>query len=168
MSLVVRPRVEADLDRLAAMAVDVQTLDGYPGRRPLDLRAFLASNVALAAWVAELDGALAGHVALHPTSLPVVMELASSSVGCPIDELGVVARLIVSPSARRAGVGRALLAAAADDARRRGLHPILDVVTAYAAANALYDACGWRNAGEVTMRFSDGLELQSYVYVAPA
>ena len=42
------------------------------------------------------------------------------------------------------------------------------MATHYEAAIALYDSCGWSNAGEVTMVFGDGIELQSYVYVAPA
>lgn len=46
-------------------------------------------------------------------------------------------------------------------------HPILDVVTGYDAANALYLAAGWTNAGEVEMRFVDGTVLLSYVYLAP-
>jgi hypothetical protein len=47
------------------------------------------------------------------------------------------------------------------------LHPILDVAIHYGAAIALYESCGWRNAGEVTMVFGDGTELPSYVYLAP-
>ena len=69
---------------------------------------------------------------------------------------------------RRLGVGRALLEAGAGAARRLGRYPVLDVATHYEAAIALYDSCGWRNAGEVTMVFGDGAKLQSYVYVAPA
>jgi len=153
-----------DLVRIAAV---VQDNDGYPGRRPRRLAAFLASPDALSAWVAECDGVIAGHVALHAESMPVVMERAAAFLGCEVSELAVVARLIVDPAARRVGVGRALLATAGEEACRRGLHPILDVVTGYHAANELYRACGWRNAGEVTMVFRDGGSLQSYVYVAP-
>jgi GNAT superfamily N-acetyltransferase len=83
------------------------------------------------------------------------------------DELAVVARLIVDPGARRTGAGQALLDRAATAARELGRHPILDVVTRYAAANALYRASGWTDAGEVEMRFSDGTVLQSSVYLAP-
>ena len=111
---------------------------------------------------------MVGHVALHAHSLPVVMERARQALGMASDEaLAVVARLLVDPSARRLGTGRVLLERAAAAARAMGRHPVLDVVTRYAAANALYRACGWANAGEVDMRFADGTALQSYVYVAP-
>lgn len=46
------------------MAVAVQELDGYPGRPPKDLRAFMRSSDALSTWVAEYDGAIAGEVTL--------------------------------------------------------------------------------------------------------
>jgi GNAT superfamily N-acetyltransferase len=142
-------------------------LDGYSGRRPRDLRAFLDSPDALSAWVAEYDGRIAGHVAVHRKSLPVVMATAAAAVNRKTGGLAVVARLIVDPAMRRLGVGRALLGAGAAAARRQGRHPVLDVATHYQAAIALYVSCGWRNAGEVTMVFGDGTNLQSYVYVAP-
>lgn len=155
------------MEHLLLLAAAVQDQDGYPGRRPRDLRAFLRSSDAFSAWVAEYDGALAGHVALHRESMPVVMDTAARALDMDCSQLAVVARLIVGPSLRRSGVGRALLETAAADARRRGLHPILDVATHYDAAIALYESCGWRNAGEVTLVFADGSRLQSYVYLAP-
>ncbi len=121
----------------------------------------------MSAWVAEFDGRIAGHVAVHGESLPVVMATAAAALNLERTQLAVVARLIVDPAMRRLGIGRALLDAGAGAARREGRHPILDVATHYQAAIALYVSCGWRNAGEVTMVFDDGAELQSYVYVAP-
>jgi GNAT superfamily N-acetyltransferase len=159
MTVLVRPRVDSDVDQVVRLAALVQATDGYPGRPPSDVRTFMFYSDAL--------GAIVGHVALHGRSMPVVMARASESLGREAGDLAVVARLIVDPAARRLGVGRALLGAAADEARRRARHPILDVVTHYAAANALYRSCGWRNVGEVTMVFRDRSELQSYIYVAP-
>ena len=165
--LVVRPRVEADIDECVRVAAAVQENDGYPGRRPPDLRAFVHSSDALSAWVAEYDGSIAGHVAVHRESLRVVMERAAAVLNRDAAGLAVIARLIVAPAVRRLGIGRALLYAGAEAARRGGRHPILDVATHYEAAIALYRSCGWHAAGEVTMVFRDGTDLQSYVYVAP-
>ena len=95
------------------------------------------------------------------------MAKAAAYVNLEPTELAVVARLIVDPAMRPLGIARALLEAGAEAARRHGRHLILDVATHYEAAIALYRACGWRDAGEVTMVFGDGTELQSYVYVAP-
>lgn len=163
--MIVWPRVDEDLDALQRVAAAIQTRDGYPVRRPMDLRAFMQATDALAAWVALLDDEVVGHVALHRSSLPVVMARAAEVIGHA--RLAVVARLLVAPASRGAGVGRALLDRAADDARARGLHPILDVVADFAPARSLYESAGWVDAGAVTMRFGDDLEVVSHVYVAP-
>ena len=56
------------------------------------------SGDGLGAWVAELDGEVVGHVALHRSSLPVVMGRAREALRAASgDELAVVARLIVDP-----------------------------------------------------------------------
>src|SRR5687767_7147982 len=110
--------MDADMDECVRIAAAVQRTDGYPGRRPRDLRAFLNTSDALSAWVAEYDGGIAGHVAVHHESLPVVMTAAAAYLNLEAAELAVVARLIVDPAVRRLGVGRALLEAGAEAARR--------------------------------------------------
>lgn len=167
-AVLVRERTDADLDQLVRIAGAVQEHDGYPGRRPRDLRAFLVADDALGAWVAHCDGRLVGHVALHEQSLPVVMRTAGEALGRADHELAVVARLIVDPVARRCGAGSALLEAAVAAARDLRRHALLDVVTRYEAANALYRSRGWLNLGEVEMAFRDGTVLRSYVYAAPS
>jgi hypothetical protein len=47
------------------------------------------------------------------------------------------------------------------------LPPTSKSQTGIPAAQALYEVCGWRNVGEVTMVFGDGTQLQSFVYVGP-
>jgi len=68
----------------------VHSTDGYPFRLPDDLRAFIASDQALGAWVAERDGKVIGHVALHARTTPAVMTMASVALGLPTHRLGVV------------------------------------------------------------------------------
>jgi ribosomal protein S18 acetylase RimI-like enzyme len=75
---------------------------------------------------------------------------------------------MVSPSARRSGVGRQLLGVAAADATERGLTPVLDVVTSYAAAIALYEREGRRAIGTIIVAMPDGDAVDEHVYVAPA
>ena len=164
--MIVRPRTDDDLDALTAIAAEVQQLDGYPVRYSLDLRAFIESPDALAAWVAEDDaGAVVGHVALNPASSPPVMARACDVLGH--DRIGVVARLFVSPRARRGGVAVSLLRTAAVAARERGLHPVLDVVATFEAPRALYEREGWRNVGTVVAEYGDDYAVEEVVYVAP-
>ena len=164
----VRERAEADLDDLVRIVAAVEETDGYPPIRPRDLRTFLAGPDALGAWVAEHAGVVVGQVALHAESMPVVMETARRALGADGRDLAVVARLVVDPASRRLGAGRALLEAAAKAAWKLGRRPILDVVTSFEAANALYQSCGWTNLGDVEMAFRMGATIRSYVYLGPA
>lgn len=62
---------------------------------------------------------------------------------------GDVAKLMVSPKARRRGVARQLMLALEDEARARGLRTlVLDTVTG-SPADALYRQLGWIEVGPV-------------------
>ena len=165
--VIVRPRTDDDLDALTVIAAEVQQRDGYPVRFSLDLRAFVETSGALAAWVAEDDRrAVVGHVALNPRSSPPVVARACEALGH--DRIGVVARLIVVPAARRTGIAAVLLRTAADEARARGLHPVLDVVATSEAPRRLYEREGWRDVGTVLAVYGDGaFSVEEAVYVAP-
>jgi GNAT superfamily N-acetyltransferase len=166
--VIVRRRREADLDRCAQLAQEVQSVDGYPPYlQKGDLGLFIESSDAMAVWVAETDGDLVGHVALHARSSDAVMDLASAVADRPPDRFGVVARLFVSPEARRRGVGRTLLRTAEAHAVGLGLYPILDVVTRFQSAITLYEQCGWARAGTVILTLPDGSALEEFVYFAP-
>jgi len=166
--MVVRPRTDADLDACIAMARAVRELDGYPAFMPTDYRTFLAPPDSYGAWVAEDAGDIVGHVALHQRSLAVLIVMADAALHQPVDRLGVVARLLVDPRARRRGVGHLLLDVASADAVARGLRPVLDVATSFHAAIRLYESCGWTRAGEATVRFDDGASLDEFVYLGPS
>jgi GNAT superfamily N-acetyltransferase len=145
----------------------VRRHDGYPPRGPVDVEQFLAPPQELAAWVAEIDSAIVGHAALHLAGAGVTMALAARHTGRPPEQLALVARVLVGPTARRSGVARSLLATATADAQHRDRHPILDVATHFRAAIGLYESCGWDRAGEVTIHVGDEPSLQCYVYVGP-
>jgi GNAT superfamily N-acetyltransferase len=164
--MIVRPRIEADLDRCVAVAQVVHQLDGYPMYLPTGLRDFLVSSDAYGAWVAEDDGEIVGHVALHRRSTAAVLALASETVRQPVERLGMVARLLVGPAARRQGVGEALLDVASRAAVDLGLWPVLDVVTSSLGAVSLYEKAGWTRAGKVPFDLG-GVTIDEYVYIGP-
>ncbi len=147
------------------MARVVHETDGYPLRIPPDMRSFLVAPDELAAWVAEVDGEVAGHVSLRARCSSGAIEVASRAAGVGQDGLGVVSRLLVSPAARRRGVGRGLLDAARTEAVSRGLVPMLEVVTWQRPAVSLYEALGWSRVGEAEIPLLDGSALDVFVYV---
>jgi len=163
----VRKRTETDIELCVRLARVVHKLDGYPQFLPEDLHRFLNSPYALAAWVAEIQGEIVGHVALHTRSSSAVLQMAAEALKLAPDRLGVVARLLVAPEHRRKGIGRSLLEVASQDAHARGLWPVLDVVTHHQPAIALYDKCGWVRAGQVTSHYGDDITLDELVYLGP-
>jgi GNAT superfamily N-acetyltransferase len=166
--VIVRPRADVDLDHCVDMAEAVHQLDGYPAYLPTDLRHFLVSPDAYVAWVAEHEGEIVGHVALHRRTTAPAVALASKVLEQPVDRLGIVARLFVAPTARRLGVGQALLEVAWREAVSRGLWPVLDVATGLPGAIRLYETCGWTRAGAVTVGLPDGSSLDELVFLGPA
>jgi ribosomal protein S18 acetylase RimI-like enzyme len=163
----IRARRQADVDALLDMAHLVKRLDGYPPRGPVDLERFMVPPEQLAAWVAEIDSTVVGHVALHATGANDTVHLASRHTGKAPEDLAVVARVLVSPTTRRIGVGHALLETAVHGAHERGQQPILEVAVHFDAAIGLYESSGWSRVGEVTIQFGDEPSLQRYVYVGP-
>lgn len=163
----IRDRSDADVVALERLAQVVHIQDGYPIYLPTDLRHFLVGAAHHGAWVAEEDGELLGHVALHHRSWDGVMELASQNIGAAVEQLAVVARLLVSPDTRRVGIGRTLLATATHAAHNLGLRPILDVAVRYKGANQLYLREGWRPLGIVPFPMPDGSTVDEFVYAGP-
>lgn len=170
----IRHRNDDDVSVCVDMLRAVHESDGYPVHLPESPLSFLVVPDALSAWVAEdPDDGVVGHVLLRPSAWsPAIMEAASAATGRDVAHLAVVARLLVAPWARRRGVGRALLDAAASRALDLGRQPVLDVVRGpgrgHEAAIQLYERAGWHRAGTVTGTFSNGTTVDELVYVGPA
>jgi len=163
-----RPRRHTDLAACATLVGVLRRTDWYPPYFPGgDARALLLVPGALGAWVAEQGGAVVGHVALHRSSSPEVMDRARQTLDVGTGDLAVVARLMVAPGARRRGLGRRLLEVATAAAERQGRRAVLDVAARFDAAVRLYASCGWIALGEVTTRLPDGTDLAVLVFASP-
>jgi GNAT superfamily N-acetyltransferase len=163
----IRLRSSPDVAACLGLLREVHLQDGYPTRWPEDPRRFLAPPREIAAWVATQSDASIGHVALHRNDHFPAVDTACVDAGVDPDQVGIVARLLTAPAARRRGIGRELLGTAVAEAHRAGLRPVLDVAKPYEGAIALYEACGWTRAGELTLAFRNGLVLESWLYVGP-
>src|SRR5438045_3471397 len=104
LAVELRVRRESDLDACERLAKVVHGADGYPPRCADDLRTFVSAADALGAWVAQSEKGIVGHVALQPRSSRAVMALGALATGRRPERLCVVARLFVSPTARKAGI----------------------------------------------------------------
>jgi len=163
----IRPRTDTDLDACERIVRAVHALDRYPPYLPDgNYRGVVDTPDVLAAWVAVDGEQVLGHVAVHATTMPETIELATKSLGLSAEQLGVVARLFVAPEARRRGVARTLLDHATDETRARGLVPVLDTALYLDAANALYERAGWTRLGETVVQ-AGGETFGIYVYAAP-
>lgn len=86
------------------------------------------------AYVASIDGALAGFIAVHPDS-----DYFTGHSRAYVDVL------VVAPESEGRGVGRALLAHVEAWAQRHGcLEVVLDVFATNAEALSFYERCGYR------------------------
>jgi len=113
------------------LPTDVDKATGY-------LEARLAAGDSVVLVAAEASGQLLGFTQLYPTWC--------SLLAGPVY---VLYDLYVSPRARRHGVARALLEAAADRARRDGkLRMTLSTAKTNVNAQALYESLGWGRDNE--------------------
>jgi GNAT superfamily N-acetyltransferase len=141
------PRRADDLEACVALLAAVHASDGYPACWPDDPARWLAPDELMSAWIAKRADEVVGHVCLCQAEEGASAAIWSASAGRTVDQLGVVSRLFVAPAARRQGLGGLLLLAACEEACRRGLHPVLEVLERDRAAAALYERLGWRRAG---------------------
>ncbi|WP_406345866.1 GNAT family N-acetyltransferase [Streptomyces sp. NBC_00648] len=163
----VRPRTDRDLDACVDALAAVHERDGYPVNWPDRPGDWLAQPSLLSAWVAELDGRVAGHVGLSLSGTgDVAPGLWSARAGVGPDATAVVSRLFVAPEARGHGIGGLLLARAVSEAQARGLYPVLDVVASDTAATALYERLGWELLAEVEQEWGPRQTVAVRCYAA--
>jgi [ribosomal protein S18]-alanine N-acetyltransferase len=150
---VVRPRTPADLAGCVAVLAAVHASDEYPAIWPKDAARWLTPAGLLDAWIAFDGSGILGHVALGRPDAELDRDLVKSA-GRPSAALAEVKRLFVHPSARGRGIAKNLLEVAANGARTRALHPILEVTTDDPGAVGFYDRIGWRRIGSAVATWS--------------
>ncbi len=144
---VIRPRRDGDVPVLADVLTEQQPVSRYPFRWPLPfpVESFLVRDHEQAAWVAELDGTVVGHVMVGSVELELSSAVFRGRTGCA--EPAVVSVMFVGSAVRGRGVGGLLLDTAVAWARERGRVPVLDVVPLPATALGFYQHRGWVEIG---------------------
>ena len=171
--LILRPRTDADLPALVAMLRETHEREGYPVRASAVSAEWLASPAELLGAVAEHDGRVAGHIALHPTAPPgqdagedAATAQWKRATGMPPDRLAVVSRLFTDRTAP--GAGTALLAHAVRTAAELGRVPVL-LVDPDSDARNFYLRRGWREIGTARQQWGHrSVDAVLMVTTAPA
>lgn len=144
----VRPRRPEDVPGLADLLAAQQPGSRYPLRWPLPfpVERFLVRDTEERAWVAEVDGVLAGHVAVARPDAGLAEAFRRAR---PDDEVAEVSVLFTGPQHRGTGVGGVLHDVAVAAIRDSGRLPGLDVVPTHATAVEVYRHRGWVEVGRV-------------------
>lgn len=147
--VVIRRRQDADLPALVDILTLQQAQTHYPVRWPWDgdLADFVRRPSELEAWVAEVDGVVAGHVAVQTVDDDELGRLGSVAHERPVDRLRCIGVLFADRRLPRRGIGSALLARATQQALLDGGAPVLDVVAGHREPVQLYRSRGWREVG---------------------
>ncbi|MFF4266099.1 GNAT family N-acetyltransferase [Streptomyces virginiae] len=165
----VRRRTDADLGACVRALAEVHERDGYPVNWPVHPADWLSQPALLAAWVAELDGRIVGHIGLSRGEADdAAPALWSGREGVSSAAAAVVGRLFVAPAARGHGIGALLMERAVREARERARHPVLDVVASDTSAVALYERLGWERLATVEQRWSPEHTVTVHCYAAAA
>ncbi len=145
----IRPRHDDDLPMLVDIITRQQPETRYPLRWPWqgDLRDFVRRPTELAAWVAELDGRVVGHVAIVSVGDDELGRMWADAHGVPVDRLRCISVLFADRRLPRRGIGSALLAHATEQALIGGGAPVLDVVAGHHEPVTLYLSRGWLEIG---------------------
>ncbi|WP_353950149.1 GNAT family N-acetyltransferase [Knoellia sp. S7-12] len=147
--MTIRERRPDDIPELVEVLSAQAPSSGYPHRWPLPFPAeeFLVRPGELGAWVAIVDGRIAGHVATTDVSANWMAEHWSAVLGRAGHELGEVSILFVDHTLAGSGVGGALLERAVSEIRSLGREPVLDVVGEETKVGLFYRRRGWVVAG---------------------
>ena len=147
--MTIRERRPSDLPALVEVLSAQQATSGYPHRWPLPfpVEEFLARPGELGAWVALVDGEIAGHVAATDVGENWMADHWAKVLGRPGHELGEVSILFVDHTLAGSGVGGALLERAVSEIRSLGREPVLDVVGEETKVGLFYRRRDWVVAG---------------------
>ncbi|WP_051551944.1 GNAT family N-acetyltransferase [Nocardioides sp. URHA0020] len=148
MTVTIRERRESDLPELVEVLTAQQAATQYPLRWPLPIPVedFLVRPGEERAWVAERDGAVVGHVAVHALG-GQLREHFVAALGT--EDLAELAVLFVGSDTVGTGVGGRLHDTAVEWILASGRRPVLDVVPVHDRAVEVYRHRGWVAVGEV-------------------
>ena len=168
VDLVIRDRRDADLPALAALIARQQAQTRYPFIWPFPrpLEQFLKRSTELRAWVAEVDGEVAGHVAIERVEDDLLGRSWAAAHDVAVNELRCVSVFFTDIRRAGEGIGSRLLATATEAARAEG-YPVLDVVAAHETPVQLYLQRGWQIIETTQAPWHPDTDLPIHLMILP-
>lgn len=168
MNPVVRPTLAEDLTQLGDVLREVHRVDGYPVEGVSDASRWLTPDALIAHWTATVDDVPVGHIALcRATESDGAATVLHQTGDLPLEHIGVVSRLFVSPAHRGEGLARLLVTKATTATEALDLHATLDVIIKDSAAINLYTSMGWHPVGRHSHEVEGGEPVDALGFVAP-
>ena len=158
------------MPQLVEILVRQQPQTRYPFRWPSDRTPedFIRRPGELEAWVAELDGAVVGHVAIQAVlDDDELGRVWAAAHGASIAQLRCISVLFADRRLARQGIGSALLERATQRALLEDGAPVLDVVAEHRTARHLYLGKGWVEVGRSRPGWLPATEEPVYLMILP-
>ena len=161
MSIVVRPAHEHELDRAGALTVEAYDADGYLVEDDPYLDRL--RDARLRAQQAEVYVALLPESPTEPVGTVTYCVPPSSWTELAREDEGEIRMLGVAPSARRRGVGEALVSACIERSRELGHSAlVLSSLPVQVAAHRVYDRLGFRRTPDLDWSPLPGVALIAF------
>lgn len=168
MQLVIRARQDSDLPALVELLGRQQAQTAYPFMWPFPrpIEDFLQRPTELRAWVAELDGAVVGHVAVTAADDDPIGKSWAAAHGVNVSEIRCVAVFFSDITRSGQGIGSRLLATATEFAETDG-YPALDVVAAHETPLNLYLRRGWQLIETTQAPWRPEMDIPIHLMILP-
>jgi GNAT superfamily N-acetyltransferase len=164
----VRLRTSGDLNTIGKVLEQVYETSGYPVEGVPDPISFITPPNTLCAWTATISNRIVGHAMVTAAKSGDPTVIAWLKTGGRADQVAVLQRLFVDPSAKGNGIGKKLTVTATQWAASRSLRLTLLVLEKDRTAIRLYESLGWQRMGVTEYENAEGEKFKSYTYVSPA
>ncbi|MGA8112815.1 MAG: GNAT family N-acetyltransferase [Actinocatenispora sp.] len=163
----VQVRTDADIPACVRALEEVHRSDGYPVEGVEHAERWLFPDQLLQAWVVGRPDEVVAHAAVCRPDGEAAVSMLIDQTDLREDQIAVVARLFVVPTARGRALGTALARAAMDYTRNCDRHVVFDVMAKDKAAIHLYESLGCVRLGTTMHAFGDNRQVPAYCYAAP-
>ncbi|KAI1370719.1 acyl-CoA N-acyltransferase [Hypoxylon crocopeplum] len=160
----IRLRTDQDITACLQILNIVHETNGYPVGGVGDPALYFTKDDA--AWVAEVGGIVAGHIALakaHASNVAVALWWQQHPEDINVAVLG---RLFVHPRNRKGGTATRLIDTAVEEARARGQRLLMFALVKDQDAIRLYRMLGWRYFGSTVFRWGEN-EMAAECFASP-